>query len=45
MTTAPITLYGCAPAFGLPDPSPFVMKAQMLLKLAKVASLKTLSTK
>jgi len=33
-----ITLYTFGPAFGLPDPSPFVMKAQMLLKLAKVAS-------
>jgi glutathione S-transferase len=32
-----ITLYTFGPAFGLPDPSPFVMKAQMLLKLAKVA--------
>jgi glutathione S-transferase len=29
-----ITLYTFGPAFGLPDPSPFVMKAQMLLKLA-----------
>jgi len=31
-----ITLYTFGPAFGLPDPSPFVMKAQMLLKIAKV---------
>ena len=31
-----ITLYTFGPAFGLPDPSPFVMKAQMLLKLAKL---------
>jgi glutathione S-transferase len=30
-----ITLYTFGPAFGTPDPSPFVMKAQMLLKLAK----------
>ena len=30
-----ITLYTFGPAFGLPDPSPFVMKAQMLLKIAK----------
>jgi glutathione S-transferase len=29
-----LTLYTFGPAFGLPDPSPFVMKAQMLLKLA-----------
>jgi glutathione S-transferase len=32
-----ITLYTFGPAFGLPDPSPFVMKAQMLLKLAGLA--------
>jgi glutathione S-transferase len=32
-----ITLYGSAPHFGLPDPSPFVTKAEMLLKLAKLA--------
>jgi glutathione S-transferase len=29
-----ITLYTFGPYFGLPDPSPFVMKAEMLLKLA-----------
>jgi glutathione S-transferase len=29
-----ITLHTFGPAFGLPDPSPFVMKAHMLLKLA-----------
>lgn len=29
-----ITLYTFGPAFGLPDPSPFVMKADMLLKLS-----------
>ncbi|MBI1867452.1 MAG: glutathione S-transferase family protein [Methylocystis sp.] len=29
-----ITLYSFGPSFGLPDPSPFVMKAMMLLKLA-----------
>jgi glutathione S-transferase len=29
-----ITLYGFGPAFGLPDPSPFVMKAELLLKMA-----------
>lgn len=29
-----ITLFGFGPAFGLPDPSPFVMKADMLLKLS-----------
>jgi glutathione S-transferase len=29
-----ITLEGCGPAFGLPDPSPFVTKAEMLLKMA-----------
>jgi glutathione S-transferase len=31
-----ITLYTFGQYFGLPDPSPFVMKAEMLLKLAKV---------
>lgn len=31
-----ITLYTFGPAFGLPDPSPFVIKAEMLLKLAEV---------
>jgi glutathione S-transferase len=29
-----ITLYTFGPSFGLPDPSPFVMKAEMLLKIA-----------
>jgi glutathione S-transferase len=29
-----ITLYVFGPAFGLPDPSPFVMKADMLLKMS-----------
>lgn len=29
-----ITLYTYGPAFGLPDPSPFVMKGEMLLKLS-----------
>ncbi len=29
-----ITLYAFGPAFGLPDPSPFVMKAEVLLKMA-----------
>lgn len=29
-----ITLHAFGPAFGLPDPSPFVTKAEMLLKLA-----------
>ena len=28
------TLYTFGPAFGLPDPSPFVVKAEMLLKIA-----------
>ena len=32
-----ITLYTFGPAFGLPDPSPFVMKAEVLLKMAGVA--------
>lgn len=32
-----ITLYGFGPAFGLPDPSPFVTKVEVLLKLAKLA--------
>lgn len=31
-----ITLYTFGPAFGLPDASPFVIKAEMLLKLAKL---------
>jgi|1186.fasta_scaffold18644_3 glutathione S-transferase len=31
-----ITLYTFGPAFGLPDPSPFVTKAEMLLKLASL---------
>src|SRR5216684_4521900 len=29
-----ITLYTFGPAFGLPDPSPFVMKAEVVLKMA-----------
>jgi glutathione S-transferase len=29
-----ITLYGFGPGFGLPDPSPFVMKVEVLLKMA-----------
>src|SRR5262252_2167235 len=29
-----ITLYTFGPGFGLPDPSPFVMKAETLLKMA-----------
>jgi glutathione S-transferase len=31
-----ITLYGFGPQFGLPDPSPFVTKAEMLLKMANL---------
>jgi glutathione S-transferase len=31
-----ITLYSFGPAFGLPDPSPFVMKADLLLKMANL---------
>ena len=31
-----ITLYTFGPAFGLPDPSPFVTKAEVLLKLARL---------
>ena len=31
-----ITLYTFGPHFGLPDPSPFVMKGEMLLKLARL---------
>lgn len=37
MTTPQITLYGCAPAFGLPDPSPFVTKTEVQLQMAGVA--------
>src|SRR3954466_11185104 len=33
---SPITLYTFGPFFGLPDASPFVMKGEMLLKLAKL---------
>jgi glutathione S-transferase len=33
---SPITLYTFGPFFGLPDASPFVMKCEMLLKLAKL---------
>ena len=29
-----ITLFGFGPAFGLPDPSPFVMKTEVQLKMA-----------
>jgi glutathione S-transferase len=32
-----ITLYTFGPSFGLPDPSPFVMKGEMLLKLSGLA--------
>jgi glutathione S-transferase len=32
-----IILYGFAPAFGLPDPSPFVMKTEVQLKMAGVS--------
>ena len=31
-----IKLYGYGPAFGLPDPSPFVVKALVLLKMARL---------
>lgn len=31
-----LTLFGFGPAFGLPDPSPFVMKTDVLLKMANV---------
>jgi hypothetical protein len=31
---AMITLYGFGPAFGLPDPSPFVTKVEVLLNFA-----------
>ena len=31
-----ITLYAFGPAFGLPDPSPFVSKVEVLLKMAGV---------
>lgn len=32
-----ITLYTFGPGFGLPDPSPFVMKAEVLLKMSGLA--------
>ncbi len=31
-----ITLYGFGPAFGLPDPSPFVTKVETFLKMANL---------
>lgn len=31
-----ITLFGAGPHFGLPDPSPFVTKAEVLLKMAEL---------
>ena len=31
-----ITLYGFGPLFGLPDPSPFVLKTEIQLKLAEI---------
>jgi glutathione S-transferase len=31
-----ITLYGAGPFFGLPDPSPFAMKAETLLRMSKL---------
>ena len=31
-----ITLYGFGPLFGLPDPSPFVLKTEVQLKLAEI---------
>src|SRR5580704_7211490 len=31
-----VTLFGFGPAFGLPDPSPFVMKTDIQLKMAGV---------
>jgi glutathione S-transferase len=37
-----ITLYGSGPMFGLPDPSPFVVKAEMLLKMSGVPYQKAL---
>jgi|GEM_PF-5415914 len=33
-----ITLYSFGPAFGLPDPSPFVMKAEVLLKMSGLSA-------
>ncbi|MDP2215396.1 glutathione S-transferase family protein [Phenylobacterium sp.] len=35
-----ITLYGFGPAFGLPDPSPYVMKTETQLKMAGLGYLK-----
>ena len=32
-----ITLYTFGPMFELPDPSPFVMKAEVLLKMGELA--------
>jgi len=31
-----ITLYNYGPALGLPDPSPFCVKAELLLKLSNL---------
>ncbi len=36
-----ITLYTFGPAYGLPDPSPFVMKTEILLKMAGLGYQKT----
>lgn len=36
MTASDITVYGFGPSSGLPDASPFVMKAQTLLKMANL---------
>ncbi|MBV9991353.1 MAG: glutathione S-transferase family protein [Alphaproteobacteria bacterium] len=35
-----ITLYGFGPAFGLPDPSPFVMKTEVQLQMAGLSYVK-----
>src|SRR5207253_11126885 len=34
---AMITLYGFGPFFGLPDPSPFVLKVEVQLKMAELS--------
>jgi hypothetical protein len=38
-----ITLYGSGPMFGLPDPSPFVVKAETLLKMSGMPYTKALT--
>jgi glutathione S-transferase len=40
-----ITLYGFGPYFGLPEASPYVMKAEVQLKMAKLAYVKAVGSR